>query len=727
MRTVAWSMLLGLAGCGRCSFDGAELIVEPVYPQHSAWNSYVSNRDVGADINHQPDVDCEPDRPIGPAVCVHGGEKRHVAVPDESSCADLVATDALGAFEWVCDDTDGIVVFYSRGLARSAGLAELLDGTAFRSNHVTVTRHGAPIGHSVDAVWWDNPVADLPPGSPGALVAVSGSATDPGPIYVVTGTHAVAGVVLDGDRIALVVQRGGLLESDTSAALTCNDATGSLATPDARCLVIADGRRFLWIEGRFQGAPLSTTGLPQHVLSIASSRLAVVRRVETSRCQTDCIKLVATQNSRIEQVGQHSSMGVGIHLASSSFNRIVDARTANNLLDGVLLDGPFAPSTASEQSSHNLLANLVSYANGRDGIGLWYSTQNIVAGVVAAYSGRSGVYAIAGQHVLTHVTAVGNGFRGVWLDRKNGGHRLASVVTLGNGAEGFFDSDTSVSAPGIYDSIVSTDNAAFGITDSTVAETRIYGVLTVGSNTLGDCEQLSPPGSVIDVTCTTSGLDGSTDYTGSFSAAVLRPGRSAAASLAGRIETNDVINGSDALGVGGPVTDWLDFDSPFRVWGPDAANPTLARGRCLGTCRIWDLRPRSGDTVLVERTGDGVTPNMPFVVGTGCPPLVAGDRTLADLVRLEVPDDGVGNDDGLCTGNEVCLDPDVFLVHAIEILDDEIGDDDALCEAREACVYTPNFGAYQGEGDWRGRECVFDDGGEIRAVRMFGYPANGTP
>jgi len=711
-----------LFGC-RVGYDDVvtRVTVEPVYPQHASWSAYVAHSDIGADRNHQADVECDPMLPLGPASCVHGGEKRMVVLDSVDSCKGLTAEDSLGAFDWTCDDSDG-VAFFSRGLRSTARLADLLDSSAvaFRPNRIVVKRNGVMIAYSDYAVWWDNPVRELPTTTTGAMIDLQ----DAGSIYMVVGNRTAAGVTL-ADHTALVVMPDGLLEMDGSGALTCNTATGSASAPDARCLVIADNRKFVWLEGRFQGAPLSSTGIPLHAVSIASSRFAVVRKVELSQCQSNCVRLLHTQNSRIEWIMEHSSAGHGIHLEGSSFNRIVHVRAANNAADGIRLDGLAGSPTVADSSSHVVLADVVTYSNGGDGVSILYATHNVLVGIVAAYS-RSGIYVIVGNHVINHVTSIGCAAHGINLDRKNGGHSVSNVVAIANAMNGFNDSDTTVASPASYHNVVVTNNGAYGINDVTVAPTSIRGVLMVGNNASGNCMHSGyGVGSVLSNTCSVSGSDGSMSYVPTSSSAVLRTNRSALASLVGRIQNDDTTNPADALGVGGPVTNWLDFDTPYRVWGPEAQGTA---GRCVGTCRIVDVRLRATDETLRDHTANGEAANDPFVAGASCPSTVASDQFLEDLVQLEVRDDAVGNNDGICNGGEACYDPDRFLINAVEILDDDVGDDDGLCESREACIYAPNFGAYQGEGNYRDAECVLQSGdGPINSVRMFGYPINGAP
>jgi len=41
----------------------------------------------------------------------------------------------------------------------------------------------------------------------------------------------------------------------------------------------------------------------------------------------------------------------------------------------------------------------------------------------------------------------------------------------------------------------------------------------------------------------------------------------------------------------------------------------------------------------------------------------------------------------------------VFQKNAVEVLKDYIGNDNGLCESDEMCLFTPNIGSYQGHGE----------------------------
>ena len=64
-----------------------------------------------------------------------------------------------------------------------------------------------------------------------------------------------------------------------------------------------------------------------------------------------------------------------------------------------------------------------------------------------------------------------------------------------------------------------------------------------------------------------------------------------------------------------------------------------------------------------------------------------------------------------------------FLQHAVEILDDGIGNDNGLCESGETCLFTPNNGSYQGHGALISAGTFTD--GVITGVTLLKYKVNG--
>lgn len=185
--------------------------------------------------------------------------------------------------------------------------------------------------------------------------------------------------------------------------------------------------------------------------------------------------------------------------------------------------------------------------------------------------------------------------------------------------------------------------------------------------------------------------------------------------IVGKIFTDDTSNTSDSLG-SAPflnLTDFFKFDNWFRSWGPEGSTFPNAdnKGPCAsGSCRIWDYRLKADTLNLAyNRTRSAGEANQPFVPGSTCPNAVNGNETTSHTL----PSYSITK---------------TFLTNAHEIIDDGLGDDDSLCESNEACIYNPNFGAYQGEGDYLAQgTCQFQDGTAITGVKMYAYPTNGVP
>lgn len=257
---------------------------------------------------------------------------------------------------------------------------------------------------------------------------------------------------------------------------------------------------------------------------------------------------------------------------------------------------------------------------------------------------------------------------------------------------------------------------------------------------LNDCTVdggLTAPG-LIDSSCTTTGTDGSFNYgtSGPSSDAVLRSGFDISSSFRWLTSIDDQSNQSDVNGVRAfdEITDWASFDSFYKAWGKSGASFPATPGRCETgqDCQIWDYRVLSSDTVARNTTNDGKNQNQDFLPGMACPTAVDGERYIEDQQNfvaftgdngVENIGDAIGNDNGICEADDECHNR--FLINAFEIVLDNIGDDDGLCESNEACIYMPNYGAYQGEGDYQSQgTCQFQDG-TISGVSMYAFPTNG--
>lgn len=78
------------------------------------------------------------------------------------------------------------------------------------------------------------------------------------------------------------------------------------------------------------------------------------------------------------------------------------------------------------------------------------------------------------------------------------------------------------------------------------------------------------------------------------------------------------------------------------------------------------------------------------------------------------------NDAGNVTVSSAGTTPITYLRVAVELIGTG-GNNNGLCESNETCLYTPNFGAYQGEGDYTKKWCNIDGSGIIKNVKLFSY------
>lgn len=671
------------------------LTVEPTYPNHAAWNDYIARTDLALDQDHQPDVGCLPLDPIDGIPCIHGGERRRVQT-SRASCDGLRLEDSLGAFVWRCDASSGVAVFYSRSLARGVGLSDLLEpsGAGFRSLHVTLFDGATTVETSAPAVWWANQVKPVPLGG-GALLNDSASIGD---IFVAVADQTVSGFTIGDDRVALVSLDGATISFEPTTPANC--ASSSSGTIDARCLVLAENRSFLWIEGSFRGDGNNSTMRGILLRAVRNSRLHDIRIRNTGSFGLD---IQSVFESRIENIHQQSARH-GIAFANGRHNRLAHLRLGRNSEAGLWMAGGSLP------ASHNVIHDVRSSNNL---YGLYIdcgARDDIFTEIVVNSNASEGIASPCNAFITySHVTAIGNSWNGLRVHR---GQNIAIVQTVvsrnGNGL-------VIESGGGRHAQIVAPDNTSSGVRIASGGGV-FHGALVVGNNTSADCNVLTTNAGLVTGTCTMSGTDGSADYGAEMSTAILRTGRSVADAFRGKVDTDDSVNASDMDGFAEMVSNWTDFDSSFRLWGRDGAS--FVSGSCGMNCRIWDWRLATTANPLLNTSGDGATVEAPRA-GAPCPVWVRGDRALTDFSRFEIIGDGAGNDDGMCDGGEACHPPNTFLINALEVMEDGEGDDDGLCESGETCIASPHFGAWQGDGEPSG-VCTFDPGpGPISSVTML--------
>jgi hypothetical protein len=388
---------------------------------------------------------------------------------------------------------------------------------------------------------------------------------------------------------------------------------------------------------------------------------------------------------------------------SSNDNVFVDLRGRENYHHGVLISnstdnrfygvrlmtsGQWGEDAWSMVGAHRTtVVDAVISGAGRAGFYTWASADVTVVELLTAWSHDDGFHASDGTVGLTlhQVTSVGHDEDGIEIHNTNMvlNTVVSGVVSASNYENGFnMDDSTTVR---LVD-VAACHNTYSGLDLTDMEDVSFHGTLWVGDNWDFDCETQwsNDPGLEHDTCANTGGSD-----------ATLVSDADLSSTFAGALFSDEPVNADDVAGLAAfdDIDDWMDFDNPYRAWGPDGAfpDPDYNTGPCDSgdDCRIWDWRLAASDPVLFDAHGA-------LVDGGACPASAHGDVAITDFQTS----------------------PNTYLLHAVEIILDNIGDDDGLCESDETCLYVASPGAYVGEGEHDLVSCTFADG-VVSNVTMY--------
>jgi hypothetical protein len=679
-----------------------DVSVAAVYPTNGLkWNDYVKNDNGGTDAYDQPDTACAGSESGYYEACIHGGEKRKVVVTGYSSCSGLDISDALEAWKWRCLVKGGTATFFTSRLADGKGLADLIDTSSntWRENSVAVTSGGITIAMSPSTTWgWTNTITGLPDNSGSGVQTLSTAST----IYTLNASRATGGYNINADRIAILIKPGATLSHRNDSTNTCAYATGETASPDRVCTVAAGSHNFLWIEGHISGYEPNTTwsDIALVLYNVKFSRfhnltLSGVNRgwFVSSRIYSNLFSNIVAHKWRGANHGFYFYTDWVGGVGGGSHNRIYDLSIyANTNLNNAL--------KIYEMSKSVFFNTKVIGGDYTFTCGGGCEDSTYVNSLIMASKTRSFEMYAVDKYTVSHMTALNSAMHGVYVQDATGG-ASSDYATLNQLAVGNIAGGGLLYYQARYHkaSQVAIDGAGdYGVRSNTVTDGLFTNNVLMGTHDTANCEISggSNPGHTAG--CANQGTSNAT----------WRTGISMTGSFVGKVTINDGANGSDSSGTQtfGSISDWNNFDNWFRAWGndggayPDSGNQDTCT---TGTCRIWDASLSSSDSVLRNKSGDGLSNNDAFVASSTCPSAVHGNKALTDQQTT----------------------PNTFLVNATEIMQDEIGDDDGLCESNEACIYSPNFGVYQGHGDYLvGGTCTFQNG-TVTGVQMYAYPNNG--
>ncbi len=646
--------------------------VEKVYTNNGDWNDYVQNNNGGTDRYDQPDTACNvATAGLYDTICIHGGEKRKVTVTGYASCSGLAITDALGAFDWECKVVGGTATFFTRGLKPSKGLRDLVNATSWKNNSVTITDGGTPIVSSTSSAWWSNPVVALPDNSAGSVIKLDGVDDDTtGPdlaygakaVFTLSANASTAGYNLNADKLSLVTLGTAVLRYNGSASTNCSDASGEIGT-DYRGMICAGGQKHLWVEANVDGdaAAGSDSDLTFYYCNTKVSRL------HRSDFKAGGIALASDADGNfLDQIRIHSVAGNALVIWDGDWNRAHDIQIANTTQKGLWI---------ASTSANNVITQLRASNTNSFGLHVTNSvTNNTIAGALFAKGMSMQALDTSSRNTYTHITTYDAG--GISNHMLNTGRDTLNQP-LSNTTLAISSSDNLLSQLVIGNvSLSSSSNNQF----TQVLRTGFCNV-TGGTN----------PG-LAHATCANNGLsDASYSYVDEADLLT---------SVVGTLSSDDTVNSMAGFSsTYASITDWLNFENIFRLWGTAGAGYSTS-----GTFYIQDFRLKSTDTRVRERSDLGSSANGAFTSGAACPSAAHGNRAITDQ-----------NSAGART----------FLTNAMEIIGDSTGNENGLCESNEACIYSPNFGFYQGHGDYASNgTCTFQNG-TVTGVTLYGYPSNG--
>ncbi len=647
--------------------------VNPVYQNNGRnWNDYVTND--GTDWISATDSSCNSSIDGGYNRCIHGGQYRQVVLTGINSCAGLFLSESLSAFNWRCVVVNGNARFYSYSLKEDKGVTDLVNFTtpAWLQNQITITKNGQAFAKTNPASWWTNPVVAGPVGG--------GTFSTLGQIVLLNLSSYSGTFTMSADKLSLVGPKNSFVN------FTANCHNTSL--------------NFNWVEGNFNfgNATFCLTGAPKY---------SVYR------------------NIKIRTVSSGSEI--------SSFTGI---GTSNNYFSNWTTSGANKDFAALNFSCNNCKNNLARK--------IYDSNSSITTGFDISVSGGSKVrdfiildsVASGALPAKLSVSGTGSELTNFFLSNFTIGNSFLKVDALSSGITNYTTFNSIISANAGAGNNYSSTGSNMTFRDTIFAHGSTSFNIVAGSlnNFFTGNLKVGP----IAFPCTINasfGLATSTCANQGTSNASLTTGTSVSNSFVGPVTVDDSVNSSDSNGslVLNSINDWTNFENPFRAWGKDGSgfsgfgNGSIHSGACTtGTCTIWDWSLRSTDTVaravLPVPTGSDVgyhywspttAPTCANIKGAVFGSIC--NRPNANPVNAAT-----------CTAaggamNNFCYT--VYLRNALEIMEDGIGNENGICESNEDCIYTPNIGAYQGHGALTQFQTITS--GTLNQINLYRYAVNG--
>jgi len=670
------------------------LSVEKIYPINGAtWLSYISAGVSGTTLFDRVDAACAGTETGDINSCFHGGDKLKVVVSQLSSCSGLTLTDSESVFIWSCFVDSGQVVFKSTGYQDGKGLSDLIDftGLNWKSMSVTLNQNGSLKGQSTSQRWWSttsNPIVNLP-SSTGSLQTITGFAS--GTILVLSSDMVSKGYNIDQDSIAIVVKSGNKINLEAGLGNNCNYSNGENAGANTVALICAGSQKHIWIEGEYN----DPTHYSDPIFSLFSVKFSTFHKVTVNQGPSGNILYAVDSNynryTRIKAQNMSGNYSI-FYYVNSSYNYLYDF-----VVSKVLATSYSSFIEFDSNSGRNILTKATFSQHTRSTVYV-ASNNNIITDIVNIAGER---FLITGsKNTVSHMSSYAMGTMGLIIDSINGPTPTMNTVNQIFSGYNYYPvifnetAQTLASQMSVYtDAFWSLGYYMSVNTDSKFTNALIMSDSSHPNNCYvnGGSNQ-----GLIDGTCMNNGLSDALKIT--------YPVGVTSSPIYGAVSGIDSANSSSqSSGVVSAtlITDFINFSNRYRNW----VDVSGSLGPCDGTktCNITDIRFKISDTIFRNTSGDGQNQNTAFVANSSCPAGVHGNKAITDQSDT----------------------PRTFLINALEIIEDGIGNDNSLCESSEACIYSPNFGAYQGHGDYKSNGTCSFQNGAVSNVIMYAYPLNG--
>lgn len=667
------------------------LNVDKTYPiSGSRFFFYIKGNNGGDDLFSQPDVPCDGTESDAMASCIHGGDKLKVELSDTSSCTGLTVSDALGAFEWICKEnpTQKTAIFYTTGFKSNKGLSDIIDFSLldWKSNSVTLYSNGLAIGTSAPLKWWSNsmlsnPIVPLP--SMATLLVINNSLYLPGTVLVANLNMDSVGININGNSIGIVTSSLATI-SYTGSVTNCNHIDGEVSGPTYKYLLCGGSQKYIWIEGNFKDASITTPNSDNIMGFIDSAYFKLNKITILKTSANESIYFSNSKNVIATTINLQNIWGSSLTFAlyGSNYNQVLD----------------FQASYASEvtyyeflftDGNYNVFSNIKTSVSTSCGIGI-DGNNNIVTSAQSTDT-RCLIRLGGTRNTASHVYSIFGGIYNVHIAGQKNTLNQA-LVTHGSTNLGIQGEDNVVSQAAIYTSA----NWNLGI----VAEannTKFTNNIVIHDDPTNSRCSVSGTATNAGTVQMTCGNQGSSNANWYYFPAVFTLDFLSGAATSDSVNTSTHTNGVALYSI---ITDWLNFESYFRTWSPVNGGAAFCNS---SDCQFWDNRLKQNSTLYRNTSNDGQNQNEAFIAGAPCPAAVHGNKYLTDQM----------------------IPPNTFLINAQEVLNDGVGNDNGLCETGETCIYSPNFGAYQGEGDYKNNGTCSFQNGTIQNVKMYAYPING--